>query len=79
MNTSEFLKLNGGDFIKGLVVAILSAVLTTVLDLINSGADFSNINWKLIATASITAGLAYLLKNLSQNSNGNFGKEAAKN
>ena len=68
---SNFLKLNLGDLSKGLVVAILVAVLQILLNLLQSkglgitGSDLSN-----LIDISLKAGAAYLLKNLFSDSNG---------
>lgn len=60
-------KLNGNDFIKGLILAVITAVLTAVYNTLESG---SQIDWKAVATIGITAFIGYLLKNIASNSNG---------
>ena len=66
---SELFKLNWNDFFKGLIVAVLSAVITFLYDLVQAG-DFV-LNAELlnkVLTVSASALLAYLLKNLFTNS-----------
>ena len=73
MKTSKFLNLNIDDFTKGFVVAVLTAILTYLLPALESG-NYS-FNWKQIGVSALTAGIAYLVKNLATNSNGQIGKE----
>lgn len=54
-------KLNWRDAGLGLVVAVITAALTAILDTINSGV--TNINWKTVGIVAATAGISYLLKN----------------
>ncbi len=53
--------LNWRDAGLGLVVAVITAALTAILDSINSGV--TNINWKTVGIVAATAGISYLLKN----------------
>jgi hypothetical protein len=64
---SPFLSLNSKDFFKGLLVAVLSAVVTLLYTCIQSG-DFI-VDWKAIGMAALSAALAYITKNLLTNSN----------
>ncbi|MGN8072785.1 hypothetical protein [Mucilaginibacter sp. SG564] len=60
--TSNFLSLNTQDFIKGLIVTIISAVFTLVAESVQQGRftfDFTTI-WH----TAFAAGIAYLGKNL---------------
>ena len=60
--TSNFLSLNTQDFIKGLIVTIISAVFTLVAESVQQGQftfDFTNI-WH----TAFAAGIAYRGKNL---------------
>ena len=66
MNSSLF-TLNSKDWIKGLVVAILTAVITVVYSTIQTGTLV--LDWKAISIAGISAALAYITKNLLTNSN----------
>ncbi len=76
MKISKFLRLGKHDFIKGLLVAIGTAALTALLNIVNTGQLPRT--WpelKPVAIASISAVLTYLLKNLVTNSQGQIGKE----
>jgi hypothetical protein len=66
MNSSLF-TLNSKDWGKGLVIAILTAIITVVYDTIQTGALV--LDWKAISIAGISAALAYITKNLLTNSN----------
>jgi hypothetical protein len=67
---STFLSLDLKDLSKGLLMAVLSSVLTIVYNTVEAGSlDF---NWHAIGMAAITSGIAYLMKNLLSNSNGKF-------
>jgi len=64
---SSFLSLSTKDFIKGLVVAVLTSVITIVYTSLQVGSlDF---DFKLIASTGLSSALAYILKNLVTNSN----------
>ena len=61
MKTSNLYTLDFKDLLKGLIVAIGSAVVTTIQTSLQSGSlDF---NWQLIGTAALGAGIANLGKN----------------
>ncbi len=73
---SKFLSLNATDFIKGLVVAVLSALIAGVLQLMQAGPfTFDWVTFQPIVFTAVSAGLAYLSKNLFQNSGGEAGPE----
>lgn len=59
--TSNFLSLNWADFGKGLLVSVISAVLTAVSTSLQAGV--LTFDWKAIGTVALTAGIAYLSKN----------------
>lgn len=67
---STFLNLNSTDFIKGLVMAVLSTVITIVYQTVEAGS--LTFDWKSIGTMALTAALAYIMKNLFTNSTGNL-------
>jgi hypothetical protein len=69
---SKFLSLNINDFLKGLIVTVGSAAITVIQTSLSAGSF--TIDWKLLATVSISAGIAYLGKNLFQNESGSLGK-----
>ena len=74
MNSSIF-TLNNKDFIKCLLVAVLSAVITILYNTIETGS--LNFDWKAIGTMALTSALGYILKNLLTNSTGEFLKKDA--
>jgi len=61
MKTSNLYSINLQDLAKGLIVAIGSAVITTIQTSLQAGS--LNFDWKLIGTVALGAGLAYLGKN----------------
>lgn len=75
---SKFLNLNWSDFAKGLTVAVLTAVVAGVGDIIKTGAIPTFIQMKIIGLAAVSAGVAYILKNLLTNSEGQFLKAEPK-
>lgn len=58
-------KLKSKDFKKGIILAVVTAVLTYIESVTNTGSF--DINVKLIASVSFTAAIAYLIKNLGTN------------
>lgn len=81
---SLFGKLNSADFLKGLVITVLTSVLTGVITALNgyltTGAALPDLKgWETIGLAGVSAGVAYLLKNIGTNSEGQlFTKEPKK-
>ena len=74
MNNSSFGKLNLRDLINGLVVAFLTASLTGLVQILDSGVLPSLAELKSAGLAGVVASLAYLLKNLVTNSQGEVAK-----
>lgn len=71
---STFLNLNSTDFLKGLIMAVLSTVITVVYQTVEAGSLI--FDWKAIGTMALTTALAYIMKNLFTNSTGKlFAKE----
>jgi hypothetical protein len=71
---SPFLTLNSNDFLKGLIMAVLSTVITVVYQTVEAGSLV--FDWKAIGTMALTTALAYIMKNLFTNSTGKlFAKE----
>lgn len=70
---SGFGKLNVQDFFRGLIIAVLTALVTFLYNTMESGELI--FNWKQIATTSLTAALAYIIKNYLSNSEGVFLKK----
>jgi hypothetical protein len=67
---SLFFTLNKQDYLKGLIVAVISAVITVIYSTIQTGT--LTLDWKAIATAALSAALAYITKNLLTNSEDKF-------
>lgn len=65
---SKFLKLEEYDYVKGFIVAILSASLTALYNLLTTGAVIGKAQLVACLLAWITAWLWYLLKNVFTNS-----------
>jgi uncharacterized MnhB-related membrane protein len=63
---SAFFSLNTKDFLKGLIVSVLTSILTIVYTSVQAG-SFA-IDWKAVGTAALTAALAYITKNYLTNS-----------
>jgi hypothetical protein len=65
---SKFLTLDLKDFLRGLLIAFLTAVITGVIGILDNGAIFNWITIKPVLIAGISAALSYLLKCLVTNS-----------
>ena len=74
MSNSPFGKLNLRDLINGLVVAFLTAAITGLTQILDSGVLPSLAELKSAGLAGVVASLAYLLKNLVTNSQGEVAK-----
>ena len=62
---SALFKLNSKDFIKGLVVAVFSAIVTWLATVVNvPGFDLASLDWQEIVKIAVIAGVSYLSKNL---------------
>jgi VIT1/CCC1 family predicted Fe2+/Mn2+ transporter len=70
MKRSTFLQLNLRDFFKGLVLAILAAVITWAYEAVQAGTLFDPESLKNVGMVALAAVLAYLVKNLLTNSQG---------
>lgn len=71
---SQFLNIDLNDLGKGLILAVLTSVLTVVYTTVQAGS--LSFDWKLVATTALTSAIGYLLKNLFTNSTGEtFKKE----
>lgn len=75
MKRSNFLTLNWRDFLKGLLLSILSAVITFVYGVVQSGTSFDGEFFRAVGLVAITTLLAYLSKNLFENSSGDLKTE----
>lgn len=65
---SKFLTLDMKDFSRGLLIAFLTALLTGVINILDTGAIFTWATIKPVLIAGISAALSYLLKCLATNS-----------
>lgn len=61
MKNSNFLSLNWIDIAKGLLMAILTPVVVVIQQSLESGIFV--FDWKSIGLASLSGGVAYLVKN----------------
>jgi hypothetical protein len=68
MEQSTLFTLNTSDFIKGLLMAVLSTVITIVYQTVEAGSLV--FDWTAIGTMALTSALAYIMKNLFTNSQG---------
>lgn len=75
MKRSNFLSLNWRDFLKGLLLAILSSVITFVYQVVQAGTSFDGEFFRAAGVVAITTLLAYLSKNLFENSSGDLAGE----
>jgi len=67
---SQLWKLTKNDYLKGLVVAIIAAVLTVILQTLQNS---QQIDWNQVLTTGLIAGLGYILKNLATDESGKLG------
>jgi hypothetical protein len=67
---SPFFQLNARDLFKGAVLALLTALITGVYELLQAGAGLDWVTLKPVVLTSVMALLAYLLKNLFTNTQG---------
>lgn len=70
---SDFFSLNWRDLGKGLVVAVITAVLTYAWTAIEAG-GLTSIDWNAVGTTAIISAIGYLMKNLVTNSDGEVAK-----
>lgn len=68
---SNLFTLNSKDFVKGLTVAVLAAVFTTVAQWLNApGFDFATFDWGELGKVAAAATMAYLAKNFFSDKDG---------
>jgi hypothetical protein len=70
---SNFLTLNLRDFLKGLIVTVITAFIAYLQSIISSG-SFDHFDLKTVGTATMSATIAYLTKNSLTNNQGEFMK-----
>lgn len=66
MENSKFMQLNQKDYVRGLLIAMLTGALTALYEVIKLGS--LDIHWDKIALAALASGIAYLIKSLGTNS-----------
>lgn len=72
-NISNLFSLNWNDFIKGVIVAFLVALLGGLQQALTAhGVDFGSYDWGTILNLSLTAGVGYLAKNFLSSNTGAF-------
>lgn len=72
---SSLFKLNVQDLVKGLIVAVAAVVLGALQQMVTAhGLDFASYDWNSILNVAITAGGAYLTKNLFSSEGKLFGR-----
>ena len=69
---SKFGKLGKNDFWKGLIIAILTAIFSSIVVVFQNGTDFKTLNWFPVLSSTVIAFCSYILKNLFTNSNDEF-------
>jgi EamA domain-containing membrane protein RarD len=75
---SIFGKLNLQDIIKGSILAVITAIITALYQIVQAGSLPTVSDLQTIGTVALGAALSYLLKNWLTNSNGNFAKPEVK-
>jgi len=68
MKNSKLFNLNLNDFLKGLLVVVLTAILSTLYQ--NYISVPPVVDWQMVLNNSILAGLGYILKQIGTNSKG---------
>ena len=68
MDCAKLWALCKSDWVKGLIVAVLTTPLTIIYQSTSAGTLV--LDWKAIIAAAMTGGIAYLLKNFSTGENG---------
>lgn len=72
---SNFGKLDWSDLLKGLIVAVLAIVTSSLATILDAGAFPTTEQWMSIAKVAGTAVVSYLLKNIFTNNTGDFGSK----
>lgn len=65
---SKFLTLDLKDFLRGLLIAFLTALISGIIEMLDTGAVFTWLTLKPVLIAGVSGALAYLLKCLMTNS-----------
>jgi hypothetical protein len=75
---SKLFNLDKNDFIKGLILAVLTAIVTFLTDFAATGAVINLDTLKKVGVAAAIALVSYLIKNLFTNSTGQVAKPEEK-
>lgn len=68
---STLFQLDGWrDALRGLILAIIMASLTTLQQLISNG---GHVDWKIILTAGISGGIGFIIQKFGSDSQGKLG------
>lgn len=70
MKRSNFLSVNATDFIKGLIMVMITSIVTGFYQLLTQGTILTWETIKPVLIAGVAAGLGYLIKNFLTNSQG---------
>lgn len=76
MKNAPFLSISPRDLFKGFILATLTAIITSLYAIINTGTfptDWAT--WKTVLLVGIGAGLSYLIKNFFTSSEDKFLKK----
>ncbi|HUW92487.1 MAG TPA: hypothetical protein VMV74_04945 [Bacteroidales bacterium] len=65
---SKFLSLDVKDFLRGILLAFMTATLTGIISMLDTGVVFTWLTLKPVLIAGVSGALAYLLKCLVTNS-----------
>jgi hypothetical protein len=68
MMKSKFLTITVKDITRGILIAFITAILTGIIDMLDTGAVFNWLTLKPVIIAGVSAALSYLLKCLFSNS-----------
>jgi len=70
---SNIFTLTKFDWVKGVVVAVFAAIITSLASAVNvPGFDFATFDWGNLIQVAVVAGIAYLSKNFLTTSNGDL-------
>ena len=72
MIKAKLFSLDGRDFIKGLIIAVLTAIGTFLANELQAGSTIDLVLLKRIGIAALVAFISYLTKNLLTNSKDEF-------
>lgn len=68
---SKLFGLERADFVKGMAIAVFSAVVTTLNEAVQAGSfDLFSYDWAFVGKVVLSTSVSYLLKNFLTSSNG---------